>query len=326
MPTRKATLPAMAPGPKRHKIEYDSSIIFSSRLEANQDISYEFEPVKLQVEDGQKIRTVHIHERKLFEVSECFKKRLAHTTLMLLQDVSIEMLDSFARWIYDGNVWVEGLNMEKPNEDFPIDGESEEAASSPNPTHSPREETERVPRASASPSTIMLTFLEMWYDSIQDSNGDPLSVQDRVFARLADLYLFSTKYEVPRLQQEAILAVQRFRNKMGAIVCQYAIVKVYERVGLNDPLCQFSIQSVAYNENFREASLVLYDQLPARILLEILKLTHKTSNGRKHDPDHDWCQFHGHSSDAEHKACEERRQKDPDVRRQYWLAGMPQNE
>lgn len=271
--------------------------------------------MKIQITRDGGTRTWYLNKELLVQKSSKFRDLLNATdTVSLHSDTVEETVETFSAWIFTGN-----LVIPEP-ESNSIEPDAKEE------THN-RDEgiAKQASNSPSSSSTIVksedpgerIAFFGMENSKPWFINEDDLNNQ--VFGRLLDLYLFAVQYEAPALKLEVLMRWQRHAMQSDTFPNTNLVKRLLLALPLDDGLIRWEVANFGYCLAAKGNSNGLgYDCLPAQFLIKLLKFVEQyvgADNDKRKQlhPDRDWCKFH-HHSESERKNCRRRRPDDPDIK------------
>ncbi|KAJ9610205.1 hypothetical protein H2200_004982 [Cladophialophora chaetospira] len=284
------------------------------------------------------------------DVISAFFQGKTKGTWKILRDVPPEVFEKFSTWLSTKEVFIEEMmealalrEFERSVEGEDDSSEEEEDDSSEEEEDDRSDDVEMEDDAFRAEVVICDDSNDMDCDdddssdmdcvddsSDQDSDdsshreGDDISIQagnewyshllteeDRVFARMVELYIFGDKYKSVDFRRVIMLQMQRFVGNTercpGFDVVKYAV----DRLDLNtSPICRYLVH-IYYNSKPRKWNSDLLATLQPQFLAQVLLLIYQALDGGPvATPYDDWCDYHEHESAVEREECQAGRPDD----------------
>ncbi|KAI1842213.1 hypothetical protein JX266_011621 [Neoarthrinium moseri] len=231
-----------------------------------------------------------------------------------------------ALWVYEQEVFVEGLDIEQsvnhtaPDADNSNGGVTRDEVQQDNDNicfkieqattdEGLKQEAGTQETIAPPSSTTTIHELEKWYLDPTYNFAD----HDFAMSPLLDLYLLSKQLEMPKLAVDVILEWQRFSHRLDVFTDQHVITQALKTLDADDPLYRYWVADFAHSCGFQRSERHYHDDFPSSFLLNVIEGI-REGEFKDIDPDHDWCQFHGHLSPEDREDCQRSRGNDADMK------------
>ncbi|KAI1863113.1 hypothetical protein JX265_001426 [Neoarthrinium moseri] len=187
---------------------------------------------------------------------------------------------SLALWVYEQEVFVEGLDIEQsvnhtaPDADNSNGGVTRDEAQQDNDNicfkieqattdEGLKQEAGTQETIAPPSSTTTIHELEKWYLDPTYNFAD----HDFAMSPLLDLYLLSKQLEMPKLAVDVILEWQRFSHRLDMFTDQHVITQALKTLDAEDPLYRYWVADFAHSCGFQRSERHYHDDFPSSFLL-----------------------------------------------------------
>ena len=244
---------------------------------------------------------------------------------LVLRDVSLQVFETFSRWIYTKALVVEELEDDdsgpvvisdnsdsdsgsEGSNDNGNNGDGESADISVQATGGAQHSTsgEKSPSAAGSDESG---------ESDESSPSTKLKRKGRVFLRLLKLYKFATTFQAKQFENAIMIQWQRFTIDNETLPCQTIVTEALSGLSLESHLCQYLIACYGHYTDYGKMNKDRFAKLSSEFLTRVLEIAFaRIDGGDVASMDENWCAFHEHEDYIELEECEQSREDDPDVK------------